>query len=173
VIVLATAIVAVFLAIEARRAARNERSQRAAGGVEPDGDVYAALCVAYPAAFSAMLAEGAIRGVPAAAVVIAGAVLFAAAKALKWWAIVSLGSSWTFRVIVVRGAPRVNGGPYRFLRHPNYLAVIGELVGLGLMTGARVAGPFATLGFVALIARRIRIEDRALDALSPSAPTNV
>ena len=55
-----------------------------------------------------------------------------AAKALKWWAILTLGRFWTFRVIVVPGATLVAGGPYRWLRHPNYVGVIGELVGVGV-----------------------------------------
>ena len=52
-----------------------------------------------------------------------GLAVFAAAKLLKWWAIRSLGPYWTFRVIVVPGSSRVDSGPYRFLRHPNYIAV--------------------------------------------------
>lgn len=150
------------MAVEAARAARNEAAQRARGGIEPPGDVYKMMRVAYPAAFLAMIAEGAARGGPPRAWLVAGLLLFAAAKALKWWAVVSLGPFWTFRVIVVPGARLVTAGPYRFLRHPNYVAVIGELVAVAMMTGARVTGPIATLGFALLIARRIAIEDRAL-----------
>ncbi len=94
--------------IEARRAARNERAQRARGGLEPPGDVYRIMRVAYPAAFLAMIVEGAIRGTPPAAVFVAGGVLFAAAKALKWWAIHALGPCWTFRVIVVPARCRLH-----------------------------------------------------------------
>src|SRR5438093_3203536 len=147
---------------EARRAAANERAQRARGGVEPPGDVYALMQVIYPASFLVMLAEGAWRGAPPQPIVVAGAALYAAAKALKWWAILSLGPFWTFRVIVVPGATLVSSGPYRFLRHPNYAAVVGELVGVGLMTGAAVTGPLATVAFGALILKRIDIEQRAL-----------
>ena len=53
-------------------------------------------------------------------------------------------------------------GPYRFVRHPNYLAVAGELVGVALMAGAIVTGPIAVLGFTALMLARIRVEERAL-----------
>src|SRR6185436_14944433 len=109
------------MAIEAQRAARNERAQR--------GDVYRLMQGVYPGAFAAMLVEGAVRGGPPPALVAAGAIVFAAAKAVKWWAIISLGGAWTFRVIVVAGAPRVASGPYRFFRHPNYVAVVAELAG--------------------------------------------
>lgn len=159
------ALVFIPMLIEARRAARNERAQRARGGVEPPGDVYRLMRVAYPAAFLAMIVEGAIRGTPPAAVFVAGGVLFAVAKALKWWAIHTLGPCWTFRVIVVPGAVPVASGPYRRMRHPNYLAVVGELIAVALMSGARVAGPLATAGFGLLMLRRIAVENRALGAI--------
>ncbi len=159
--------VAVSMAIEARRAARHERAQRERGGIEPPGDVYPLMQVAYPAAFLLMSAEGLWRGAPAATWIAAGAVVFAAAKALKWWAIVSLGRCWTFRVIVVPGDRLVQSGPYRYLAHPNYVAVIGELVGVALLTGARVTGSLVTAGFGLLIATRVAVERRALGAILP------
>ena len=155
-----------FMLVEARRAARNDRAQRARGGVEPGADaaVFAVMRIAYPAAFASMLAEGAWRGGAPADLFLIGAAVFTAAKALKWWAILELGPSWTFRVIVVPGVPLVHSGPYLFLRHPNYVGVVGELAGAALMTGAVISGPLATLAFAALIVRRIAVEQRALDA---------
>jgi methyltransferase len=150
---------------EARRAAVNERAQRGRGGIEPEGDVYPLMRIAYPASFMAMIVEGLVTGPVPGAAVAAGAIVFTAAKALKWWAILTLGEAWTFRVIVVPGGRRVASGPYRFLRHPNYVGVLGELAGIALMSGARVAGPLATLGFAVLILRRIAVESRALDAV--------
>jgi len=150
------------MAVEAARARHNEAVQRARGGIEPRGDVYPVMRIVYPAAFAAMIVEGAARGGAPRATIVAGALVFGAAKALKWWAIVALGESWTFRVIVVPGARLVSDGPYRFLRHPNYVGVIGELVGVALMTGAAVSGPLATIGFGLLIGKRIAVETRAL-----------
>lgn len=174
------AIVFVPMLVEARRARRNEHVQRSRGGIEPSGDVYRVMRIAYPGVFLAMIAEGAWRRVPPQAfaqldsvfavvfvavseLAIAGFFLFLLAKSLKWWAIVSLGPAWTFRVIVVPGDAPVAGGPYAWLRHPNYVAVVGELVGVALMSGARVSGPIGTLAFCALMLRRIAVEDRALD----------
>jgi isoprenylcysteine carboxyl methyltransferase (ICMT) family protein YpbQ len=62
ILALMAAVIFAFMAIEARRAALNERTQRAAGGIEPPGDVYPLMQVAYPGAFVAMIAEGAWRG---------------------------------------------------------------------------------------------------------------
>jgi len=168
-LILLALVVAAFLVAEALRAARNERAQRARGGVEPAGDVYRVMQVAYPGSFLAMIAEGALRGVPGLPIVLAGAAVFAAAKALKWWAILTLGSFWTFRVIVVPNAVLVHRGPYRALRHPNYVAVVGELVGVALMTGALATGPLAVVVFGVLLLKRIAVEDDALrgEALRP------
>ena len=156
------AIVFIPMVVEARLAASHERTQRARGGVEPADDVYRVMRVAYPAGFAAMILEGALRGGPPAELLASGAVVFAAAKALKWWAIAALGPAWTFRVVVVPGMPLVARGPYRFLRHPNYVAVIGEFLGAALMTAAALAGPAAVVLFGVLLRKRIAVEERLL-----------
>jgi methyltransferase len=156
------AIVFGSMLVEARRAAANERAQLARGGIEPTGDVYKVMRVVYPGAFLAMFVEGALRAAPRPMFVFAGAALFLAAKALKWWAIVSLGPFWTFRVVVLPGARLVAVGPYRWLRHPNYVGVIGELAGAALMTGAPVTGLAGIATFSWLLVRRIAVEERAL-----------
>ena len=161
------AIVFLPMLIEATRARSNEARQRARGGVEAPNDVYALMRVAYPAAFLAMIVEDAARGRPVSGTLAVGLAIFAAAKALKWWAILTLGSSWTFRVIVVPGAPLVTSGPYRFVRHPNYVAVLGALAGVGLQAGAWLTGPIVTVGFGLLMLRRIHVEDRALSGRQP------
>jgi len=156
-------IVFIPMLVEAARSARNERLQIARGGIEPPGDVFRIMRIAYPGAFLAIVAEGVWRGSPTPAVIAAGAVVFVAAKALKWWAILTLGRAWTFRVITVPGDALVTRGPYRLLDHPNYAAVIGELVGTSMMAGAPAAGMIATAGFSMLMWKRIAIEERALD----------
>lgn len=158
-------VIVAFLVIEALRAARNERAQIARGGQEPPGDVYKMMRIAYPGAFLLMLGEGFVRGIAPTALLAAGGLMFALAKMLKWWAIQTLGPSWTFRVIVVPGAPLVTDGPYRWLRHPNYLAVAGELIGVALMCRARVTGPIMIVLFSLLMLKRIALENRALGAI--------
>jgi methyltransferase len=161
------AVVYGFMLAEARRASQNEARQRTRGGREPAGDVYALMQVAYPGVFLAMLIEARVRGADAAAAPVFGLIVFTAAKALKWWAITTLGDFWTFRVIVVPGTTAVRAGPYRLVRHPNYVGVVGEIVGAAFACGAVVTGPLALLVFGALLVRRMQIENRALDAILP------
>ena len=155
-------VVLIFMLGEAVLSRRNERWLRAQGAVEPPGDVYRAMQMVYPGAFVVMAIEGAIAGSAPGATTLAGAALFVAAKALKFWAIASLGPRWSFRVLVPPGATSVTHGPYTWLRHPNYVAVMGELAGMALLVGARISGPLATMAFGLLIWLRIRVENRAL-----------
>jgi methyltransferase len=88
--------------------------------------------------------------------------LFAAAQLLRFAAIRALGERWHVRIWVVPGLPPVTHGPYRFLRHPNYVAVTVELLAGSLLFGAwRTAFVVSALNLVAL-AIRIRAEERAL-----------
>jgi methyltransferase len=148
--------------LEARRSARNERALRAAGAIEPAGDVYRAMQVVYPGCFLAMIGEAWLRRRGFTAVALAGAAVFAGAKALKYWAIASLGVRWTFRVLVPPGSRRTSAGPYRLMRHPNYVAVAGELAGMALLAQAPVSGVLGFAGFAALLRARVQVEERAL-----------
>jgi len=147
---------------EAFLSSRNEAVLRARGAVEARGDVFAVMRVAYPLCFVAMAIEGAMRGPAHPEVLAVGLATFGLAKALKIWAISSLGVRWTFRVLILPGAPLLTAGPYRWLRHPNYLAVLGELAGIALIVWAPATGLLSLAGFGFLIWQRIRIEDRAL-----------
>ena len=148
--------------VEARRSARHDRLLRAAGAVEPAGDVYAAMQVAYPLAFLLPIAEAWLRHRSVTLLTVTGFGVFVLAKALKYWAIATLGQRWTFRVLVPPASERTIAGPYRVLRHPNYVAVFGELVAIALMAQAPISGPLAIAGFTALMLMRIRVEERAL-----------
>lgn len=147
---------------EALLSARNERRLRQQGAVEPPDDVFAAMQATYPTSFAAMVAEHWIRQPSVDGITVAGAVVFGAAKALKYWAIVSLGPRWSFRVLVPLRSELVTTGPYRIMRHPNYLGVLGELAGMALLAHAPVSGVAALLVFAALLRARIRVEERAL-----------
>lgn len=85
-----------------------------------------------------------------------------AAQALRYWAIATLGPRWNVRVIFVPGEPVVTSGPYRWLRHPNYLAVVLEGIAIPLIHGAWLTAlAFSALN-AWLLRTRIRVEERAL-----------
>ena len=156
------AAVLAVMAGEAVLSAHNAAVLRARGAVEPPDDVYRAMQVAYPLGFIAIAVEGAVMGPAPPAALAAGILLFGLAKALKAWAISTLGVRWSFRVLVPPDQPPTVRGPYRWLHHPNYLAVAGEIVGASLIVGAFVTGLLFLAGFGWLMRRRIAVEDRAL-----------
>lgn len=164
VLIAAAATIAALLIMggEAVLSAFNERQLRARGAIEPAGDVINIMRIAYPMSFVVMGIEGALTGPAPRDVMMYGLALFGLAKALKLWAIASLGSRWSFRVLVLPDAPLVTAGPYRFLSHPNYLAVAGEIASVAMIVWAPITGVLATIGFGALMIKRIRVEDRAL-----------
>jgi methyltransferase len=92
-----------------------------------------------------------------------------AAQALRWWCIATLGHRWNTRVIVVPGMEPVTGGPYRFLRHPNYVAVVLEGFALPLVHACWITAVVFTVANAALLVVRIRVEDEALATL-PTGP---
>jgi methyltransferase len=147
---------------EALLSAHHERALRARGAVEPSRDVHSTMRVMYPASFAAMLGEAWLRKRTMTGVTVAGAALFLIAKALKYWAIATLGPRWTFRVLVPPGSTRTTAGPYRFLRHPNYAGVAGELAGVALMAQAPITWTASVVLFGMLVLKRIQIEERAL-----------
>lgn len=90
------------------------------------------------------------------------------AQALRWWCIGTLGPYWNTRVIVVPGARLVGAGPYRFLRHPNYLAVVVEIAALPLVHSAWVTATVFTVANAVLLAVRVRCENAALTQAVPA-----
>jgi methyltransferase len=91
-------------------------------------------------------------------------VLALGSQALRWWCIRTLGPQWNTRVIVVPDAGRVTGGPYRFLDHPNYVAVVVEGAALPLVHTAWLTALCFTVLNAVLLTVRIRTENSALAA---------
>ena len=89
-----------------------------------------------------------------------------AAQGLRWWCIATLGPRWNTRVIVVPGLPLVGGGPYRWLNHPNYVAVALEGLALPLVHSAWITAAAFTALNAPLMAVRIACENRAMTTLS-------
>jgi methyltransferase len=98
--------------------------------------------------------------------------LVLASQALRWWCIRVLGPRWNTRVIIVPGLPLIAAGPYRWLRHPNYVAVVVEGFALPLVHTAWVTAiAFTVLNAILLSAVRIPCENRALATLPVATAT--
>ncbi|MGR8012125.1 isoprenylcysteine carboxyl methyltransferase family protein [Streptomyces hypolithicus] len=161
--------VTLVLAVGAERVAelvvarRNARWSLARGAVETGRRHYPAMVVLHTGLLVGCLVEVLLVGRPFDPVVgwaMTGVVV--AAQALRWWCIRTLGPLWNTRVLVVPGLPLVAGGPYRWLSHPNYVAVVAEGLALPLVHGAWLTASLFTLLNAALLAVRIRCENRAL-----------
>ena len=153
---------------EARLSAAHERVLLARGAqIVPDAS-YRWMRVAYPAGFVAICLEGWVRQTPWSGWAAFGIAIFIVGKLIKYVAIATLGSRWSFRVLVVPGAPLVTDGIYRVLRHPNYVGVAGEILGVALWLQAPITGTLFAVTFGLILGWRIRIEERAL-GLAPRA----
>lgn len=151
--------------------ARNARWSFARGGVESGAGHFPAMVALHAGLLVACLAEVYLAdrpflpwlGWPMLALTVAS-------QALRWWCIATLGPRWNTRVIVVPGLPLVGRGPYRWLRHPNYVAVVVEGFALPLVHTAWVTAlGFSVLNAVLLLRFRIPAEDRALRAAADPA----
>ena len=160
--VLAAAVIVQRLA-ELRLANRNAQWARSQGAVEHGAAHYPAFVVLHTAWLAGWIVEGWLRGPTLSAVWPVWLSLFAAAEALRYWAIASLGRRWNTRIFVLPGQPLVHRGPYRFVRHPNYIAVATELIAVPLIFDAWMTALVASIvNAVLLLAIRIPAEERAL-----------
>ncbi len=151
--------------------ARNARWSFARGGVESGRGHFPAMVALHTGLLVACVVEVLVAdrpflpwlGWPALALVVVS-------QALRWWCIATLGPRWNTRVIVVPGLPLVTGGPYRWLRHPNYVVVVLEGIALPLVHTAWVTAlAFTVLNAVLLLRFRIPAEERALRTATSAA----
>ncbi len=142
---------------------RNAAWSLAQGGIETGQRHYVVMVVLHSGLLVGALAEVWIRRPefsPALGFSMLALVL--ASQALRWWCIATLGRRWNTRVIVVPGLPLVAGGPYRWLPHPNYVAVVIEGFALPLVHSAWITALVFTVCNAALLTARIRVENTAL-----------
>jgi methyltransferase len=138
--------------------ARNTRRLLARGGVETGAAQYPLLVLLH----AAWLVSMAVLIPPATPPNWGLLALYVLVQPLRIWTIATLGEYWTARIITVPGAPLVQGGPYRFFRHPNYIVVCAEIAILPLAFGAiEIAIIFSILN-ASLLSWRIRVEERTL-----------
>ncbi|MFE4695991.1 isoprenylcysteine carboxyl methyltransferase family protein [Streptomyces sp. NPDC056738] len=144
-------------------ARRNERWSRARGAIEAGRGHYPAMVALHTALLLGCPAEVWLADRPfVPALGWSMLAVLMGAQALRWWCIATLGFRWNTRVIVVPGLPLVARGPYRLLRHPNYVAVVAEGVALPLVHTAWVTAVLFTLVNAVVLTVRIRCENRAL-----------
>lgn len=139
-------------------ARHNTQRLKAAGAVEVAGDGYPAIVALHIAWLGAILVFAPPDAMPNWPVLAA----YSALQVARYWTMASLGRFWTTRLITLPAAPLVRRGPYRFVRHPNYLVVAAEIALLPLSFGLwELSIVFTVLnGF--LLLRRIKLEDRVL-----------
>ncbi|MCP9994061.1 isoprenylcysteine carboxyl methyltransferase family protein [Streptomyces albogriseolus] len=150
-------------------ARRNAAWTRARDGVEHGRGHYPVMVVLHTGLLAGCLLEPLLAdrpflpalGWPALALALL-------AQALRWWCITTLGPFWNTRVIVVPGARLVGDGPYRLLRHPNYVAVVVEGAALPLVHSAWITATVFTLADAVLLTVRIRCENAALTRAVPA-----
>ena len=153
--------------IELRIAERHRRSLLARGGAEAGAGHYPWMVALHTAFLFACPLEVWFLDRPFIPLLAAAMLaLLLGAMALRWWVIATLGERWTTRILILPGAPPVTGGPYRVLRHPNYLAVVTEIAALPLVhTAWATALAFSVLNLW-LLRVRIRAEEEALAGAS-------
>lgn len=142
---------------------RNARRAFARGGVEVGQGHFRVMALMHSAFLAACALEVLLLGRPFPGLLgVAALALALLAQALRYWVIATLGEQWNVRIIVVPGAAPVAGGPYRYLRHPNYAAVIVEMAALPLVHGAWLTALVFSALNAAVLWVRIRAEEEAL-----------
>ncbi|HKI87273.1 MAG TPA: isoprenylcysteine carboxylmethyltransferase family protein [Thermoanaerobaculia bacterium] len=168
--ILAAALVAAFAVerlAELRYAGRNRRRLLAAGALEIGARDYPWMVVLHASFLISCLAEVWLLSprVEWRLAAFMGALLVAA-QVLRFWSLRTLGRRWTTRILVLPGEEVVASGPYRWIRHPNYLAVAIEILALPLLLGAWRTAVVFSLANAWVLVRRVRSEERALGALT-------
>lgn len=142
---------------------RNARRAFERGGREVGQAHYRVMAALHTLFLVSCAAEVVLLGRPFhPAVGLPALVLAVCAQALRYWAIHTLGDRWNVRIIFVPGAAPVTSGPYRYVRHPNYVAVILELAMVPLIHGAYLTAALFSAANAALLYVRIRAEEAAL-----------
>lgn len=141
-------------------AARNERRLRQEGAVEYGSAHYPVMVCLHAFFFVSLLAEYYLSGPYSYHTAIIA--LYLLLVLLKAWVISSLGRFWNTRILRIPGAPLIAKGPYRFVKHPNYIIVIAEIIVIPMAFGLyRTAIVFSLLN-AAMLYVRIGVENRAL-----------
>ena len=153
--------------LELRIANRNRRLLLARGGIEVSPEHYPWMVALHTVWLISCVAEVWLLDRPFIPWLgVTALALFLAAFALRYWVISTLGERWTTRIVCLPGVAPITGGPYRWLRHPNYLAVVLEIASLPLVHTAWLTALVFSLLDAILLRVRIRAEEEGLSRLS-------
>jgi methyltransferase len=158
--------VAVERLIELVVSNRNQKWSQTQGGVEYSFGHYPFMVFLHTGLLAASLVEFYIfkpKLIPG--LVWAMFSLVIASQFLRWWCVFTLGKRWNTRIIIVPNLPRITSGPYRFLQHPNYVAVVVEGFALPMVGFSWITATVFTLLNIPLLFIRIRAENQALATL--------
>lgn len=147
---------------------RNTAWSFARGGKEYGFAHYPVMVVLHTGLLVACLVEAQYRPDPSAVLAWSMVAVVVLTQALRWWCIRTLGRQWNTRVIVVPDLTPVTGGPYRWMSHPNYVAVVVEGAALPLVHGCWLTAVVFSVLNAALLTVRIRVENAALATLEPT-----
>ena len=143
-------------------AKRNERILKAQGGIEFDKNGYRVIVIMHVAFFVSLICEKVFLSRMLNSYWIIFAALFGVAQFLRYWAIKSLGVYWNTKILVLPNHKLVIAGPYKFLRHPNYIAVVIEFAVIPLIFSCYLTAFVFSLINLILLRRRIKIEESAI-----------
>ena len=161
------AVVAVQRLWELGVSRRHLEALKARGGVEVGASHYPWMVALHTAFLFSCVSEVWLLDRPWRPLVATAAMLvLVAATALRWWTLATLGDRWTTRVLAVPGEELVTSGPYRWLRHPNYLVVVMEIAAIPLVHFAWLTAGVFSIANLVLLKERIRVEDGALSRLA-------
>jgi methyltransferase len=145
-----------------RLSRRNQRKIEAMGGKEFHPEKFRYMAALHGLFLSALLLESYPWMIPLDAITVSSLVSIALVSALRFWCISALGKYWNVRIVVLPGAKVIRSGPYRYMRHPNYLAVALEFVFLSLLLRCPVTLAVFSLPALAVLRQRIRLEEKTL-----------
>ncbi|HUI31594.1 MAG TPA: isoprenylcysteine carboxylmethyltransferase family protein [Candidatus Acidoferrales bacterium] len=143
-------------------AKRHEKNLVSIGAVEIDNVGYRFIVGMHVAFFVSLILEKSIFRTTLSEWWIILFMIFCAAQILRYWAMVTLGTYWNTKVLITPRRPLLKTGPYKILRHPNYVAVITELAVIPLIFSCYITSIGFTILNAFIIRRRIRIETQAL-----------
>lgn len=156
-------------ASELALARRNEKILRSQGAIEFDKDGYRVIAAMHVIFFISLIYEKIFLHRTLNTYWTLFASLFVGAQILRYWAIRSLGVHWNTKVLVIPGEKWVTRGPYKYIRHPNYVAVITEIAAIPLIFSCYITAAVFSLVNLILLRRRIKIEESALREASISS----